>query len=96
MLCLNTELAQNLRHVNILLMLWAQLFEENLGIGQLAEKLEGILNLSIPGSVPYKRKKVRKVRIFFRHFRTEILQIPAFFLFSNFAKTGVFFFGDHI
>ena len=35
-------------------------------------------------SVPYKRKKVRN---FFRHFRTEILQIPAFFLPP---KTGVF------
>ena len=31
-------------------------------------------------SVPYKRKKVQKVRNFFRHFRTEILRIPAFFL----------------
>ena len=38
-------------------------------------------------SVPYKRKKVRKVRNFFRHFRTEILRIPAFFLPP---KTGVF------
>ena len=31
-------------------------------------------------SVPYKCKKVRKVRNFFWHFRTEILRIPAFFL----------------
>ena len=38
-------------------------------------------------SVPYKRKKVQKVRNFFRHFRTEILRISAFFLPP---KTGVF------
>ena len=41
----------------------------------------------ISNSVPYKRKKLRKVRNFFRHFRTEILRIPAFFLPP---KTGVF------
>ena len=35
----------------------------------------------LEASVPYKRKKVRKVRnFFFWHFCTEILQIPAFFL----------------
>ena len=31
-------------------------------------------------SVLYKRKKVQKVRNFFRHFHTEILRILAFFL----------------
>ena len=35
-------------------------------------------------SVPYKRKKVRN---FFRHFRTEILRIPAFF---HLPQTGIF------
>ena len=50
--------------------------------GSVSKKL--IANMT---SVPYKRKKVRKVRNFFRHFRTEILRIPAFFLPP---KTGVF------
>ena len=38
-------------------------------------------------NVPYKHKKVGKVQNFFRHFRTEVLRIPAFFLPP---KTGVF------
>ena len=50
----------------------------------LLKKLTGVLHAA---SVPYKRKKVRKVRNFFRHFRTEILRILAFFLPP---KTGVF------
>ena len=38
-------------------------------------------------SVPYKNNKVQKVQNFFRHFHTEILRIPAFFLLP---KTSVF------
>ena len=34
---------------------------------------------AIGSSVPHKRKKVRKLRNFFRHFRTESLRILAFF-----------------
>ena len=51
-------------------------------------KLQNLVNLStLKSSVPYKRKKVRKVQNFFQHFRTEILRIPVFFLPP---KTGVF------
>ena len=32
---------QNLRHINVFLELWAQLFQENLGTSRLAIKLEG-------------------------------------------------------
>ena len=37
----NTELVQNLGHINVFLELWAQLFKENLGTCRLAIKLEG-------------------------------------------------------
>ena len=39
----NTQLVQKLGHINIFLELWAELFQENLGTGQLAIKLEGTL-----------------------------------------------------
>ena len=51
------------------------------------QKYRNHLKMIALTSVPYKRKKVRKVRNFFRHFHTEILRIPAFFLP---LKTGVF------
>ena len=43
MVYFNTGLAQNLGHINVFLELWTQLFQENLDTGQLAKKLEGIL-----------------------------------------------------
>ena len=39
----NTELVQNLRHINVFLELWAHLFLENLGTGRLAKKIEKTL-----------------------------------------------------
>ena len=45
---LNIELVQNLRHINILLVVWAQLFQENLGTGRLAKELEGTMPDSLP------------------------------------------------
>ena len=49
--------------------------------------VDSLMKILLMPSVLYKRKKMQKVRNFFRYFRTEFLLSPAFFLAP---KTGVF------